>query len=360
MAPAASAASEPDARAGPGAPRVAYAFRDDLWIYDVAGDKRIRLTHDGEARTERSPRFRNAAVLSFAAERDPGDAAGLFGRDSLWEVGARGGRVREILRLEAAVLAHDWSPDGGRLAYLVSDGRSDQLCLYDASRGRTRLIRRLHAPQGREPGPDDDESLAWSPTGSALLVVDTFALAARTATVNVLNGAGRELVAASEGTFARWSADGRSVFFRELGYGTRGEWYAQGLSSGGLRRLGMRAGTFRADVSPDGRRLAYDDGAATPSIYVFDLESGGEVRVARGFLAPVWLGAEVVVATAAKGGACAPVCDLRSFTIRDTTVAFDVRTGARRRLSLQTTVPTPGFLPNLDVFGLTAERTSPA
>lgn len=337
--------------------QVVYAFRSDLWVYNVTSDSQVRLTRDGASREELRPRFRDAHMVSFAAHWAPEDDEHPFGQDSLYEVDLRDGQAREVLRVPGEIVAHDWSPDGRRLAYLA--GPSQALCLYDATQDKIALVRALPGLGGRGPHQGDEMSVFWSPRGTAILMVDTFLLTrgGSPPTAYVLDPNGREVAPPFTGTFARWFPDGRTALFREEEYGAfqkeRGaveRWFTLDVTTGRTRRSRMPAATFRPAISPDGTLIAYDDGKTEPSLYVFDVSTGKSRRLARRYVAPVWLGEDLVAATATTKCTGGAECDFAPWTKRSATAGFDVERGTRRRLALRTTAP-DAFLGNLDISG---------
>ena len=95
---------------------------------------------------------------------------------------------------------------------------------------------------------------------------------------------------------------------------------------------------YRPAVSPDGNKIAYDDGDGDePSIFVFDVDEGTTQRLARGFVGPVWLGPDLIAATAAGSCPSGSACPI-PWAALGTTVGIDVPTGDRTPLALPTTL----------------------
>ena len=273
--------------------RVVWAEKGDIWLYDAKTDKRRALTTDGTARHDFKPRFRDGSRVTYLTSHEE------FGPDpTLLEVDLIGGQRRTLQQLPGYIRAYDWNPDGMRLAYynvLSDDGKTE---LHITGDGPAHL-RRFAAIEGRGRFINWDETrIEWSPNGHRLLVVDTAldtAVGPSSAkTLYVLNADGTDAIAPGLGTWARWSADSRTIYCLCATHPNRDDcsWQAIDVPGGTRTPLLIPAGA-RPSLSPDGRLLAYDDGADTPSVSVLDLRSpGGRPRiVARSAIAPVWLSA---------------------------------------------------------------------
>lgn len=108
-----------------------------------------------------------------------------------------------------------WSPDGRAIAFSHGPENQARLALVGRRGGPVRDLVALRAgPIGTQP--------RWSPTGRTLAFVDhepaigTFGLR----TIAVDGGAAITLVDASPNDPARWSADGSSILFTRLGFGS--------------------------------------------------------------------------------------------------------------------------------------------
>ena len=168
---------------------------------------------------------------------------------------------------------------------------------------------------GRGAGSEDEVSVAWSPDGSAILVVNTHEHNGEGPpnSIYLFDATGRNVRERWTGTHPRWSPDGRTIYYR--GYaGFNGQrWRALDVQTMTTTSLGIRAGTNNLVVSPDGRWLAYDTSwfgdmpleanapDEAPDVYVYDLTTGTEELLKRGALAAVWISATDVVVTNALG-----------------------------------------------------------
>ncbi|MGH9008871.1 MAG: hypothetical protein ACRDYF_03385 [Acidimicrobiia bacterium] len=270
--------------------RVVWAENGDIWLYDAETDKRRALTTDGTARHDFKPRFRDGTRVTYLRSNEE------FGPDpTLVEFDLISGQRHALQQLPGYIRAYEWNPDGITLAYysvLSDDGNTE---LHITGNGPPRL-RRLAPIEGRGRFINYDETrIEWSPHGHRLLVVDTaLDTAVGTSfenTLYVLNADGTDAIAPGLGTWARWSADSRSIYCLCATQPNRDDcrWQAIDVTNGLRTPLLIHSGA-RPSLSPDGRLLAYDDGKDTPSMYVLDPRKPGSQRfLARAAIAPVWL-----------------------------------------------------------------------
>jgi Tol biopolymer transport system component len=271
--------------------RVVWAEKGDIWLYDAKTDKRRALTTDGTGHHDFKPRFRDGSRVTYLTSHEE------FGPDpTLVEFDLASGQRRMLQQLPGYIRAYDWNPDGVRLAYynvLSDDGKTE---LHITGAGPAHL-RRFAAIEGRGGFINWDETrIEWSPNGERLLLVDT---ALDTAvgpsfekTLYVLNADGTDAIAPGVGTWARWAADGRTIYCLCASLPSREDcqWQAIDLANGVRTPLLIPSGS-RPSLAPDGRLLAYDDGEDTPSVYVLDPHKPGSRPrfLARSAIAPVWL-----------------------------------------------------------------------
>jgi hypothetical protein len=282
---------------------IAFGARGDIWFQGSALAKPSRLTTDGREHPYTDPSFLGVSTIAFIRD---GDLVRM-------PVGTR--RVETVAR--GPVLAYAWNQQRNRLAVVVQpNGVGDHLLyLYrPPSRART-LIRRFaistaRRGDGNTAGPDAERSLAWSPTGS-LLIVDTD-IASRERPIHVLDLRGRDLIKPLVGTHGRWFRD--SVIYRSL---TLTRWKLTNVNDGTTSTLPIHHGRMHPALSPDGLLLAFDNGQAwipgrtrhgcTCSIFVYDFQRQFERRVRAGVVAPLWLSPRTLAATevrACSGGDC--------------------------------------------------------
>jgi WD40 repeat protein len=273
-------------------------------------------------------------------QREGNDDAHTFGQDSLYELVLATGDAIELLRLPNQVLGFAWSPDGARLAYQLrteTPGRVGPrlLCMFDARSGEASLLRSIPRPFGTGTGQREETSVDWSPDGRFILAVET----AAEASLFVVDIDGRDAVTPRDGTFGRWLTEGSLLFQRDHPRNNEdpGDWRVLSVPNGGTSPFNMPPG-YRPAVSPDGDKIAFDDGdGAEPSIFVFDVDDGTTQRLARGFVAPVWLGPDQIAATAAGPCPSGSFCPI-PWSFLGTTAGIDVSTGDRTTLALPSTL----------------------
>lgn len=272
------------------AERVVWAEKGDVWLYDGEAGRRRRLTTDGVARHDSKPRFRSKGMVTYLTSSQE------FGPDpAMFEFDLATGKSEMVRRLPGHIRAYDWSPDGNALAYYSAPAEDGATELHITGNGLPRL-RRFAPIEGRGGFVNYDETrIEWSPNGQRLLLLDT---ALDTAvgpsfqkTLYVLNADGTDAIAPGLGTWARWSADSRTIYCLCATHQSRDDCHWQAIDlTGGVRTPLLISAGARPSLSPDGL-LAYDDGEDTPSVYVLDpRKPGSRPRfLARAAIAPIWL-----------------------------------------------------------------------
>lgn len=282
--------------------RVVWAESGDIWLYEDETGERRTLTGNGPARRDFLPRFRDSDRITYLSSDD---------RDTdptLMELSLRTGHTTMSTPLRGAVRSYDWSPDGETLAYYGAAAEDEATALHVVGSGGS-LMRSFRPILGRGRFVNWDETrVEWSPDGRHLLVLDTALDAAvgtsPVRTLHVLNPDGTDAIPPRDGTWARWSSDGRTVYcFCVLPVATSEgcAWQAIDVATGAISLLPVAAAA-RPSVSPDGRMLAFDDGEDTPSVHVVDLDDAGARPrfLARAAIAPVWLSATRLAVTDTK------------------------------------------------------------
>jgi hypothetical protein len=269
------------------AERVVWAEKGDVWLYDGETGRRRPLTTDGVARHDSKPRFRSGGMVTYLTSSQE------FGPDpAMFEFDLATGKSEMVRLLPGYIRAYDWSPDGNALAYYSAPAEDQATELHITGNGLPRL-RRFTPILGRGGFVDYDETrVEWSPDGRHLLMQDTALDASQDETLYILSADGSDALAPRRGTWARWSADGRTVYCNCATTAADDDcrWMAIDLAGGVSTPLLIPSGA-RPSVSPDGRLLAYDDGEDTPRLYVLDpRQPGSRPRfLARAAIAPIWL-----------------------------------------------------------------------
>jgi WD40 repeat protein len=315
--------------------RVVWAEKGDVWLYEAESGRRRRLTTDGVARHDSKPRFRDGSRVTYLTSNKE------FGPDpTLVEFDLTNGQRHALRRLPGLIRAYDWSPDGKALAYYGTPGDDGVTELHVTGNGPERL-RRFVPILGRGGFINYDETrIEWSPDGRRLLVQDTALDTSQDETLYILNADGSNAAAPRLGTWARWSADGRSVYCLCATNLTKADWlwHSVDVATGVSTPLQILSGS-RPSLSPDGHLLAFDDGEDTPSVYVLDPRMPGNQPhlLARGAIAPVWLSATRLAFTNTRPcphseDECIAGGHGSMFEPAGTAAAFDLPTGRRSSL----------------------------
>lgn len=274
----------------------------DIYLYDVASDRVTRLTSDGERVAERQPRFRGSTVNFIAGDGD------------LIELNPANGRRRRITRVGGTIATYAWSPDGDEVAYIeVLDSGAHRLRVRNVASGETRTLKNLGTVDGRGTSDLDTVTVAWSKAGDRLLVNDTYLDAIHVRLVRRQDG--RDLITpVRNASQAVWSTDESSIYLLNAsatGSGGDGTWQSLDIATQQRRRLSLAPGSFHPALSPDGTKLAattFDREKNAHAVYVLDLRSGTQTRVAKGYRDAVWLDGQTIALTrvvaCSTGSAC--------------------------------------------------------
>lgn len=317
---------------------VVFADESDLWLWSATDDRTRRLTRNGPEPIESRPRFRSRRAVSYIAD------------GSLYTLDLTTATRRLVVPVRT-VIAFAWSPDRDTLAYVLQAGGVGPHALYffRPREKRTRLVRRFSRPDpplahGTGRRIDGEVSLAWSPAGARILLVDTD-LGPTEPTVYVFGANGRELERVPAATHAGWIGEDR-FYARTL----RGAvWSAFDLRRGTRSRLQIALGRMHPALSPDRRLLALDSGrpwrpnttrrGCACRVSAFDFVTGRERRLGTGLVAPLWLSRRSLAATevrACNGAECG--VDVPMWIARTGSARVAAGTGERARISLRSTL----------------------
>lgn len=282
--------------------------------------------------------FRSSGIVTYSRRWKAPDRAHLWGKDAVYQTSLAGNLERQILRLPDTLFAMAWNSDGDKLAYLVY--REDQsgaalpvaLCLYDAQTGTVKVLGT--SPQailGREGGAWDEWSVAWSPDGTKISVVDD----AQGQILRVASVRGRSLLPWTPGTFARWFPDGRLLYAK--GSGPVTEWDALNVRTGRSRTIPLPVLAARPAISPDGTKIAFTILKGTrPVSRVLDLPTGTITTLGSNLTTPIWLSPTGIALT--RTSPCPEFEPCPMDPLLDKTVGIEITTMTKTNLRLPTTV----------------------
>src|SRR5262249_41320951 len=199
----------------------------------------------------------------------------------------RSGKVIETVGSPGNYRGVDLSPDGSRLAVHRHDGNGGDIWVFESSRGP---MSRLTFDTA-----SDNSSPIWSPDGTRL-VFASLRNQKWGLYVKLANGSGGEERLLENDLLTApmaWSPDGNSIVFRFVDSKTQGDQWLLPLN-GDRKPTPLLQAPFnelRAQISPDGKWIAYDSNeTGRPEIYVRPFPSGeGKRQVsANGGMAPRW------------------------------------------------------------------------
>lgn len=331
--PGPSVTASPAARRARKAVAAVYALEGGLWYYDVAADTVHKLTQGPGIR---APRWIGPDEISFLQDRLQGERS-----STLFRVNVRTGAIAEVFAVETGVATYGWSPDGTTVAYVtVDDLDFPQIHFRSlAGGGSVRTVATLARQLGREYVDDDLLRIAYAPDGEHVLIVYTIAsgeggeLALEESAVQVrtADGALAYAPAPENGpTMAFWAPDGARMLFR-IRSGAR-SWQVQG---GRVEWVPGKPVWFDPSPSPDGRLVAFDTGASSPSsrIRLVDLRAG-TIRPLGGPGRAYPIFATTAQVWAQRIRACAGDCLVPGQPVNEV-VAIEVATGKERRLAIR-------------------------
>ncbi len=242
-----------------------------IFVRQVAGGRAIPLTGDS-SEAESGPTWSADGTRILFLARGGVFSAPSSGGDAQPEIPAPS---------SGSIASAVWSPDGGRVAYVVGDS----LLLW-ANHSRERRVATIHDPT----------LCRWSPSGKLIACVsgNSFYLApgpmlansapSRIVVVRVVDGAAATVTdSASLNQSPVWSPDSRWVYFVSDRDGPR-DVYAVPVASDGRAdgqplRLTTGLGAASLSLSADGSRMAYAALTATANVWSLPLPLRGQASV---------------------------------------------------------------------------------
>jgi hypothetical protein len=148
---------------------------------------------------------------------------------------------------------------------------------------------------------------------------------------------------------ASWAAGDRLIYQQDSqDAAARWEWLFLTTQTGATRGFEFPGTAYRPAISASGDFIAYDDGEAQPSVYLFDTADRTIELLAAGYVAPLWIGPNRLAMTAAGPCKSGDLCEV-PWESRELTGAVDLATGKTVELALPTTLAGVGRYGLIDV-----------
>jgi Tol biopolymer transport system component len=236
---------------------------DNLEVYAMSfdGSARRNLTRspadDGGAVWSPDGR-RIAFVRTLRAKRTPHE----FGPGDIYVMNAGGSGQRRLTQSPASEWGAVWTPDGKKIAFVRSRGRSrttDIFVMNADGSGKRRLAR------GTAP--------SWSSDGQTILFLRGRG-SNTVPQIYVMNAGGSGQRRLAAGTAPAWSPDGQKIAFLRGSF--PGELRVMNADGSGQRSLGWNS-YDAPSWSPDGRRIAFATGAVASGPYQLVQRTGPDI-----------------------------------------------------------------------------------
>ena len=230
----------------------------DLWVLPAGGGDMQQLTDDPtpDWLPAWSPLGNEIAFYAYRS-----------GNRDIWVMPARGGAARQVTKENSMVFLGSWSPDGRELAFSSNRGGDFDIWVIPVVGGEARPI---------TSDPEQDGWPSWSPDGKSL-VFSSIRGETRNLRWAPATGGRAEPLTRGPGSFATWSADGKTIYFTRppnlwsISADSRTERPVTDFA-------GKRGDLAELTLATDGRYLYFGWAEDVGDIWVMDVVDEGDNR----------------------------------------------------------------------------------
>ena len=234
----------------------------DIWVTQLGGGESINRTSDHQPPDLYPTVSPDGSQIAFLSLRDGG--MGTFVMPTL------AGRPRKVADSGPTIFYSraQWSRDGARLAYVVSDADTFYVETRTFPSGEPRRVTLAGRSQGRF-------DLSWSPDERFVAYVDAPGFTAQVTQLWLLRLEDSDVVPLTDGRAndrtPSWSPDGRDIYFVSNRGGSSDLWVQrvdrEGMLVGEAEPLTSGVGMREASLSADGTKLVYAQGRRITNLW---------------------------------------------------------------------------------------------